>query len=84
MHAALDLTEAQVREAVRSQFALTVEDVLARRHRALFLDAGAALALAPRVAAIMADELDRDAAWVAAQVEAFTEVADAYRCSRPA
>ena len=78
LHPALDLTEAQVRHAVRGQFALTVEDMLARRHRALFLDAAAACAVAPEVARIMAEELARDTDWCAAQVAAFEAVAVPY------
>jgi glycerol-3-phosphate dehydrogenase len=58
---ALGLTEAMVRYAVRSEFALTVEDVLARRWRALFLDARVALAIAPRVAEIITEETGQDA-----------------------
>ena len=52
----LGLTEAMVRYAVKSEYAHTVEDVLARRWRALFLDARAAAAMAPRVADILAEE----------------------------
>jgi glycerol-3-phosphate dehydrogenase len=52
----LGLTEGMVRHAVRSEHAHTVEDVLARRWRALFLDARAAATMAPEVAAILADE----------------------------
>jgi glycerol-3-phosphate dehydrogenase len=55
--------------------ARTVEDVLARRTRALFLNARAAIEMAPRAAALMARELGRDAAWEAAQVEAFNRTA---------
>jgi glycerol-3-phosphate dehydrogenase len=51
------LTEAMVRFAVRQEFARTVEDVLARRARWLFLDAAAAASVAKDVAAIMAEEL---------------------------
>ena len=50
------LTEAMVRFAVRQEYARTVEDVLARRSRWLFLDARAAAAAADAVAAIMHDE----------------------------
>jgi glycerol-3-phosphate dehydrogenase len=50
------LTEAMVRFAVRAEHAQTVEDVLARRSRLLFLDARAAAAVAPAVARILADE----------------------------
>ena len=52
----MGLTEAMVRFAVRKEYALTVEDVFARRWRALFLDAAAAAAMAPAVAAILVDE----------------------------
>ncbi|MFT3720801.1 FAD-dependent oxidoreductase [Pseudorhodoferax sp.] len=51
------LTEAMVRFAVRHEYARSVEDVLARRARVLFLDARLAAALAPRVAAILQEEL---------------------------
>jgi glycerol-3-phosphate dehydrogenase len=51
------LSEAMVRFAVRHEYARTVEDVLARRSRLLFLDARAAAQAAPAVAAVLADEL---------------------------
>ncbi|AVP56295.1 glycerol-3-phosphate dehydrogenase/oxidase [Pulveribacter suum] len=51
------LTEAMVRWAARHEYARTVEDVLARRARVLFLDARLAASLAPRVAQILAEEL---------------------------
>ena len=52
----MGLTAAMVRHAARAEHAMTVEDVLARRWRALFLDARAAAAMAPRVAALLAEE----------------------------
>lgn len=52
----MGLTAAMVRFAVRSEFALTVEDVLARRWRALFLDAREAAAMAPAVDRLMREE----------------------------
>lgn len=54
------LTEAMVRYAARFEHAQTVEDVLARRWRVLFLDAAEAARLAPAVAAILAEELPGD------------------------
>ncbi len=71
----------QVLFAARNEMARTVEDVLARRTRALFLDAEAAAAAAPRVAVLLAAELRRDAAWQADQLEKFRLVAEAYRPS---
>ncbi len=79
LHPDLPYSEAEVRWAARHEQARTLEDVLARRTRALLLDAAVAVAIAPRVAAIMAEELGRDAAWQAAQVAAFAKLAETYR-----
>jgi len=57
LHPAFDLDEAAVRYACRYEAARTVEDVLARRSRALFVDAAAASACIGRVARLMAEEL---------------------------
>ena len=54
------LTEAMVRFAARSEYARTVEDVLARRCRLLFLDAALAASLAHRVGAILEEETGVD------------------------
>ena len=78
LHPALPYRTAEVVWAVRSEMARTVEDVLARRTRALFLDARAAVAMAPRVAELLAAELGHDAAWQADQVRAFEAVARGY------
>jgi glycerol-3-phosphate dehydrogenase len=78
MHPDLTYCEAEVIWAVRYEMARTVEDVLARRTRALFLNANAAIALAPRVAEIMAMELGEDDGWIGRQVTAFRAVAENY------
>jgi glycerol-3-phosphate dehydrogenase len=70
----LPYTGAHVVYAARAEMACTIEDVLARRTRALFLDVDAARASAPRVAALMVTELGREAAWVAAELAAFEAV----------
>ncbi len=79
LHPALPCTRAEVVWATRHEMARTIEDVLARRTRALFLNARAAIDMAPAVAAIMAPLLGRDARWMSDQVAAFTRVADGYR-----
>ena len=68
------LSEAMVRFAARYEYARTVEDVLARRNRLLFLDAKAALAVAPQVAAILSTETG-----VSPQLEAFEALAKSYQ-----
>lgn len=73
-HLGAGLTEAMVRFAVRYEFARTVEDVLARRMRLLFLDAAAAADLAPAVESLLREETGRDP-----KLAAFLDLAAAYR-----
>jgi glycerol-3-phosphate dehydrogenase len=79
LHPALPCLAAEVVFAARHEMARTVEDVLARRTRALFLDARAAAEMAPRVAELLARELGRDSAWRAEQVREFRELASGYQ-----
>jgi glycerol-3-phosphate dehydrogenase len=67
------LTEAMVRFAARHEYARTVEDVLARRWRLLFLDSRQAGALAAEVGAVLAQETGVDP-----QVAAFRKLARLY------
>jgi glycerol-3-phosphate dehydrogenase len=52
--------EAMVRFSARYEYAVTVEDVLARRSRLLFLDAKLAAKVASRVGAILFEETNID------------------------
>jgi glycerol-3-phosphate dehydrogenase len=74
----LSVQSAQVVWAARNEMARTVDDVLARRTRSLFLNAGAAMQMAPMVAKLLAQELGRDANWQNEQVKAFTALAQGY------
>ncbi len=78
IHPRLKLTEAEVRWHVRHEMARTVEDVLARRSRCLLLDARASSETAPEVARLMAEELGRDEAWQAHQVQVYRALAAGY------
>jgi len=73
----LHILEAQVVWAVRMEMARTVEDFLARRTRAIQLDARECIRLAPRVAEIMANELGYGQDWEMSQVKALTDIASA-------
>ncbi|HJQ97286.1 MAG TPA: glycerol-3-phosphate dehydrogenase/oxidase [Candidatus Polarisedimenticolaceae bacterium] len=75
LHPALPYTGAEIVWAARYEMARTVEDALARRTRALYLNAGAAAEMAPEAARLLARELGRDAAWVETQVTAFRALA---------
>jgi glycerol-3-phosphate dehydrogenase len=78
LHPALPYCGAEVVWAARTEMARTVEDVLARRTRALFLNARAAIEMAPETARLLARELDRDAVWRTRQIEAFRSLAEGY------
>ncbi len=78
IHPALPYTRGEVIWHVRNEMARTVEDVLARRTRALFLDARASIEAAPVVAELMAGELRRNKEWRQEQVVQFTRLAKAY------
>jgi glycerol-3-phosphate dehydrogenase len=78
LHPALPYTGAEVVWAARHEMARTVEDVLARRTRALFLNARAAIAMAPAVAHLCARELERSSGWETEQVRSFTGTARSY------
>jgi len=62
--------------AVRAEMATTLDDVLARRTRALLLDRAATVAAAPEIAELLAPELGWSPAEVAAQVEALRGAAE--------
>jgi glycerol-3-phosphate dehydrogenase len=74
----LPYTGGEVIWAVREEMARTVEDVLARRTRALFLNAEAALRMAPRVAHLMAGELNQSPDWEAEQLQSFRQTVQNY------
>ena len=68
----------QYNEAASQEMARTVEDILARRTRALFLNAPAALRMAERVAQLMARELGQGAEWEAGELQGFRQTAQNY------
>ena len=78
LHQRLPYLPVEVIWAVREEMARTLEDVLARRTRSLFLDAKAALEIAPKVAALMAHELGKNKHWIDSQIEQFKKTANCY------
>ena len=78
IHTAFEYTNAMIVWAIRHEMAVTLEDVLARRTRSLFLDAGAALEAAPAVAVLMALEMKKNEEWVKQQLKDFETIAQQY------
>jgi len=78
LHPRAEYIAAEVVWAVRHEMARTVEDVLARRVRILFLDARMAIDVAPKVAALIAAELKKDAQWEKEQTDTFIALAKTY------
>lgn len=79
LHPALPVIGAEIVWAAREEMARSVEDALARRTRALFLNAKAAMEMAQPAAALLARELKRDGDWIEAQTVAFCKLAEQYR-----
>ncbi|PYK98419.1 MAG: FAD-dependent oxidoreductase, partial [Verrucomicrobia bacterium] len=78
LHSHLPYRAGEVVWAVREEMARTVEDVLARRTRALLLDARASVEISDAVASLIAKELGRDERWEKDQVSAFRSLAGGY------
>ena len=78
LHDRLPYIKAEVIYAARTEMARTVEDILARRTRALFLDAQASIEMAEEVAQLLAAELGYDQAWIAEQITEYHILAKEY------
>jgi glycerol-3-phosphate dehydrogenase len=83
LHPELRYQKAEVIWHARQEMARTVEDVLARRTRALLLNAQASIEAAPTVAALLANELKRDEAWQQSQIVKYTALAKGYMFTAP-
>lgn len=78
LHPDYDYTLAEVVWAIRKEMATTVEDILARRVRLLFLDARVAIACAEKVARLLAKELEHNEEWIQNQLIEFKAVANGF------
>jgi glycerol-3-phosphate dehydrogenase len=78
LHTGLPYRAGEVVWSARFEMARTVDDYLSRRSRATFLNAQAAMEMAPRVARLLADELKRDEPWVERQLSQYTEIASGF------
>jgi len=78
IHSDTEITKAEVIWAARKEMARTVEDVLSRRTRMLLLDAEKSVEMAPEVAGILAQELDKDQSWIDNQIKEYGELAEGY------
>jgi len=78
LHESLTIRRSDIVWAVRNEMARTIDDVLSRRTRSLFVNARAAMKIAPEVAREMAKEMKLDHTWVAEQVEQFESIAKHY------
>ena len=78
LHPSFPHIKAEVIWFIRNEMAMTIEDVLARRTRILFLDALAAIEAATIVAELMMIEMKKDEIWKKGQINSFTVLAKQY------
>ncbi|MEQ1553024.1 MAG: glycerol-3-phosphate dehydrogenase/oxidase [Ferruginibacter sp.] len=81
IHPNFDYTKAEVQWVIENEMAITVEDVLARRIRLLFLDAKAAMETAPLIAKMLATYLQKNEEWQQNQIDTFNNLASNYLLS---
>lgn len=78
IHPSYPYTKAEVVFCIKNEMAITIEDVLARRIRLLFLDAGAAMQAAPVVATLFREYTSKSEDWEYGQLQIFTDLAKGY------
>ena len=71
-------TRAEIIWICRNEMPLTIEDMLARRTRALFQNARASSEIAVEIAALMAKELGYDTKWQEEQIELYNQFVKNY------
>ncbi|OOV18881.1 glycerol-3-phosphate dehydrogenase/oxidase [Flavobacterium sp. LM4] len=81
LHPDHEFTIAEVIWAIRYEMARTVDDILARRVRLLFLDARAAVESSEKTARLMAKELGHDEAWISKEISDFKKISKGYLLS---
>jgi glycerol-3-phosphate dehydrogenase len=81
IHSRYPYTKAEIIWFIENEMAITLEDLLARRLRLLFLDANAAMEAAPIVAKILASQTGKDIQWEQNQINAFYQLAKGYLIS---
>ncbi len=75
IHPLYAYTKAEAKWVIENEMAITVEDVLARRIRLLFLDAKAAMEAAPVVVQMLASLTNKNEAWQKQQLIEFKQLA---------
>lgn len=74
----IPLHKAQIKWAVIHEMAITIDDILSRRTRAILLDAKEALNIAPVVATEMSNALGKDKQWEKTEIENFSQIVKKY------
>lgn len=78
LHPNHEFTMAEVVWAIRHEMARTVDDILARRVRLLFLDARAAIEVSEKIARLLAKELSHDEDWIRKEISSFAVIAKGF------
>jgi glycerol-3-phosphate dehydrogenase len=74
----LPYTKAEIVWICRNEMPVSLEDILARRTRSLFLNARASAEIAPEVAGLMAIEFGYDRKWEEEQIENYCQLVKSY------
>ena len=83
LHPNYDYTLAEVVWAIRNEMARTIDDILSRRVRLLFIDAQAAIECSEKVSDLLTRELQKDEKWKQNEMNNFKTIAKGYTISKP-
>ena len=75
----LHITKNQILWALREEMAISLEDILARRTRCLFLDSSETEKIAEEVVMIMADEMKKNNIWINQELKTFKSLVKNYK-----
>ena len=78
IHPSYPYTKAEIKWFIENEMAITLEDILARRLRLLFLDAQAAIEAAPVAARMLSSLTGKNREWENQQLNSFIELAKGY------
>lgn len=81
LHSSISTTVGEIIWSIRFEMARTVEDILSRRTRLLLKNARISIEIAPKVAKILAKELNKNNDWINDQIKEFTKLAKGYLIS---
>ncbi len=79
IHPSLPYTMDDIKDIIKNELVMTIEDILCRRTRCLFLDSKATLEVMTPIGNMLKTHLDKTDEWLSEQIAAMTKLIDNYK-----